>query len=138
SRRAYSCSSQTTSMPASANAWLKAGRCPSRSVSARTPSQSKIRAGTSRSWGGRVEALGLAGRAEDADVALGHLLDRRAHVGQQLRRVVLAGVGVEVLAVRVDERDLERGRDVHLGAPARDQVGELLFGEARAAVEDHR
>ena len=40
---------------------------------------------------------------------------------EQGGRVVLAGVGLEVLAMGVDERDLERGRDVHLGAAAGDE-----------------
>ena len=46
SRSPYSSSDHATGRPASANAWLNAGRWPSRSVSARTPSQSKISAGT--------------------------------------------------------------------------------------------
>ncbi len=50
----------------------------------------------------------------------------------------LAGVGVQVLAVGVDERDLQRRRDVDLGAAARDEVGELRLGQPGAAVQDHR
>ena len=41
---AYSSSDQRTGRPNSAKVWLKAGRWPWRSVSASTPSQSKIRA----------------------------------------------------------------------------------------------
>ena len=43
---AYSSSDHCTGSPASAKVWLNAGRWPSRSVSASTPSQSKISAGT--------------------------------------------------------------------------------------------
>ena len=57
---------------------------------------------------------------------------------QQGGRIVLAGVGLEVLAKGVDEGDLQRGRDVHLGAAAGDEVLELLRREARAAVQHHR
>src|SRR5262249_56972739 len=118
----YSSSDQRTGSPTSAKVWLNAGRWPSRSVSARTPSQSKISAGT-RLAGRRRRGRGLPGRPEDADVVLRHLLDRRAGVLEQRRRVVLGRGGVEVLAGRVGERDLERGRDVDLRAAARDQVG---------------
>ena len=45
SRCPYSSSLQWIGRPASANVWLNAGRWPSRSVSARTPSQSKISVG---------------------------------------------------------------------------------------------
>ena len=51
-----------------ANIWLNAGRCPSRSVSASTPSQSKIRARHQR----------LARAAEAADVSGRHRHDRVA------------------------------------------------------------
>src|SRR3989344_9471648 len=40
----YKATSQRQSSPASTNAWLNATRCPSRSVSARVPSTSKINA----------------------------------------------------------------------------------------------
>ena len=50
----------------------------------------------------------------------------------------LVGVRLEILAGGVDERDLERRRDVHLGAAARDQVAELRLGQPRPAVQDHR
>src|SRR5690349_11211655 len=122
-RRAYSASSQTMSSPASANAWLKAGRCPSRSVSASTPSQSKISAGTLRSRAGRRRRA--ARGAEHADVVLGHVLHGFAHVAEHRRRVLLGRIRLEELAVGVDERDLERRRDVHLRAAARDQIREL-------------
>src|SRR5688572_791628 len=136
SRSPYSSSDQTTGRPASANVWLNAGRWPSRSVSASTPSQSKISAGTLGGRAGRRPRA--ARRSERPDVVLRYVLDRRAHVSEERRRVVLAGVRVEVLAVGVDECDLERRRDVHLGATARDQIGELGLTEAGTSVQDHR
>ena len=45
---AYSSSDHRTGRPTSAKVWLNAGRWPSRSVSASTPSQSKISAGTAQ------------------------------------------------------------------------------------------
>jgi len=47
---AYTASVQVIGRPNSANARLKAGRCPSRSVSASTPSQSKINAGMAQAF----------------------------------------------------------------------------------------
>ena len=81
---------------------------------------------------------GLARRAEDPHVIHRHRLDLFAGVLEQSRRVVLAGVGVEVLAKGIDEGDLQGGRDVHLRAAAGDQVLELLGRQTRAAMQDHR
>ena len=77
-------------------------------------------------------------RPEGADVVLGHLLDGRADMREERGRIVLAGIRVQVLAVRVDEGDLQRRRDVDLGAAARDEVGELVLGQPGAAVQDLR
>src|SRR5450755_4071566 len=133
----YSSSDQRTGNPTSANVSLKAGRWPSRSVSASTPSQSKISAGT-RSAGGCRERPRPARGPEDADVVLGHRLDGCSHLGEQRRRIMLTRICVQVLPVRVDERDLQCRRDVHLRAAARDQVEELLLFQSRAAVQHHR
>ena len=86
SRSPYSSSDQRTGRPSASKVWLNAGRCPKRSVSASTPSQSKISVVMAR----RLRAgRGLADGAEQPDVLVRHRRDRGAHVREQRRRVVL-------------------------------------------------
>ena len=72
------------------------------------------------------------------DVVLGHLEDGGPLGDEELGRVVFARVLGHVVVARLDERDLQRGRDVDLRAAPRDQVTELLGRHAGAAVERDR
>lgn len=69
---------------------------------------------------------------------LGHLHHCGAHVLEERGRVVVRRIGVEILAMRRDERDLKRCRYVDLRAATGDEVVKLWLGESGAAVEDHR
>src|SRR5215210_3917178 len=80
----------------------------------------------------------LPGGPEHPDVLRRRLLDPLTHVGEQRRRVVLAGVLVQELAVGLHKGDPDRGGDVHLGAAAGDEVPELSLLEACAPVQHHR
>src|SRR5574340_1197412 len=118
SRRPYSSSDHWTGSPNSRNVWLTAGKCPYRSVSARTPSQSKMSV--------LIGLPGLPVAAEHPDVVLRHRHHRATLGGEDRRRVVLAGVLRHEVVARLHERDLQRGRDVHLRAAPGDEIGELL------------
>src|SRR3984957_12508813 len=134
----YSAGLHRTGRPNSSNTWLKATRWPYRSVSASTPSQSKIRARAARS--ATPGSPGLARAAEAAHVVGGQLQHRGPGGGEQRRRVpggALLRLAQEVQA-GLHVGPLERGGDVHLGAATRDQVAELGVGQAGAAVQRDR
>src|ERR1700728_2893485 len=103
--------SQIVSSTASRNARLKATRWPSRSVSASTPSQSKISASMSS-----PHALRPARAAELPDFP-GHQCLHGVELRlEDFQRFVVSGVGLMVIRKTVDEDVLEVGRDVDLRA----------------------
>ena len=70
---------------------------------------------------------GLARRCRTSSMwSVARRMTSCAHVAQQAGRVVVAGMRRDPVAVGVDVAHLERGRDVDLGAAARDEVAELV------------
>src|SRR5690606_7478483 len=114
----------------SAKARLKPTRCPSRSVSTSTPSQSKISAliippeAPSGCFFERGEEwLGLVLAAELGDEAGEQLLARLVLRVDHPQRLEVVGVFAVIPDEALDEDVLEVGRDVHLGAAAGDRLG---------------
>ena len=106
---------QCTGRPNSANVWLNAGRCPYRSVSASTPSQSKISAGSP----GLARAAERAACVRRPSPSRPRALSRNSDGGSHLSGCLGAS---QELQVGLHERDLERRGDVDLRAAAGDQV----------------
>src|SRR5688572_11641232 len=111
-------------MPAAANARLNATRWPSRSVSTRTPSQSKIRALMESAFGSgdlRQQLAGAVRAAELRDLLFEQRLERFELRAEHVQRLVLL-VLLVVVDEAVDEDVLQVRRDVDLGATELDAL----------------
>src|SRR6185503_20669054 len=135
----YRATSHSASMPAAANARLNATRCPSRSVSTSTPSQSKINAFIAKWRLGdlRQQLAGAVRAAELRDLLLEQGLQRFVLGAEHVQRLVLLVLRMEVDEA-VDEHVLQVRRDVDLGAAELDALLNDLVVEPRAAVQRHR
>src|SRR6185437_15675041 len=94
----------------------------------------------------KISALGMASHsyscladaAKDLHEALGHWYQFFAYADHQLQRIVLCGLGIQILAIGVAIVDLQHSRDVDLGAALRDQPFENIVGETCAPVQYER
>src|SRR5688572_2640883 len=136
----YCSTLHSASMPAAAKARLNATRCPSRSVSTSTPSQSKIKAFMESACGSgnlRQELAGAIRSAELRDLLLEELLQRFELRAEHVQRLVLF-VLLVVVDEAVDEDVLQVRRDVDLGATELDALLDDFVVQASAAVQSHR
>jgi hypothetical protein len=128
----YSASDQRTGRFSFSNVSLKAGRCRALCVG-----QHAVTVEEQRRHQAATDSRALPAEPKISMCSMAMDFTASPTCLRRAGGILLRGIGLEVFPVGVDEGDLQRRRDVHLRAPAGDEVLELLRRKARAAVQHH-